>query len=125
MLDFERWRLRDTPKYAGDVRWISRDEGDGAGYDILSFDERGREKLIEVKTTCGNQRTPFFITRNEHQVAQERAAAYRIYRVFQFRNEAKIFTVAPPLGEALHLETEFMRPGRGRWLKIELIQGER
>ena len=42
------------------VRWIADEDGDGAGYDILSFDASGRERLIEVKTTNGGANTPFF-----------------------------------------------------------------
>ena len=38
-----------------DLRWVSDLDGDGAGYDILSFDAvSGARKLIEVKTTCGD-----------------------------------------------------------------------
>jgi hypothetical protein len=35
------------------VRWISEEEGDGAGYDIASFRPDGQTRLIEVKTTNG------------------------------------------------------------------------
>ena len=31
------------------VRWTSREDGDGAGFDIRSFDASGREKFIEVR----------------------------------------------------------------------------
>ena len=51
------------------VRWVSEEEGDGAGYDIASFSSAGRNRLIEVKTTNGWERTPFHITRNELAVA--------------------------------------------------------
>lgn len=35
------------------VRWVSEEDGDGAGYDIASFMPDGQERLIEVKTTNG------------------------------------------------------------------------
>ena len=41
------------------VKWISKEEGDGAGYDILSFGESGDERLLEVKTTTGGAIYPF------------------------------------------------------------------
>ena len=44
------------------VRWISQEEGDGAGYDISSFTPDGNSRLIEVKTTNGWERTPFHIS---------------------------------------------------------------
>jgi hypothetical protein len=39
IFNFEQQRLRqaDRPDLARKVRWISKEEGDGAGYDILSF----------------------------------------------------------------------------------------
>jgi len=55
VLELERRRLRDAgqldlePK----IEWVSQTRGDGAGYDIKSFDSTGTEILIEVKTTKG------------------------------------------------------------------------
>ena len=46
------------------VRWVSDEDGDGAGYDIESHSPEGQPRLIEVKTTNGWERTPFHITRN-------------------------------------------------------------
>jgi len=73
VVDLERRRLTEAerPDLARRVRWISVD--DGAGYDILSFIPAGDERLIEVKTTNGSSRTPFFLTRNECELASERA----------------------------------------------------
>jgi hypothetical protein len=62
---------RDTLTAAGredlaqQIRWVSEEDGDGAGYDIASFDADGRQRLIEVKTTNGWERTPFHISRND------------------------------------------------------------
>jgi len=53
------------------IRWVSHLDSDGAGYDILSFDTDGRDRLIAVKTTNGCERTPIHITRNELAVAEE------------------------------------------------------
>lgn len=42
---------------AESIRWVSHVDGDGAGYDILSFDPDGSDRLIEVKTPmAGNAR---------------------------------------------------------------------
>jgi hypothetical protein len=66
VLEVERTRLTRAGlhRLARNVRWIAEEEGDGAGYDILSFDVAGRQRLIEVKTTNGAARTPFFLSRN-------------------------------------------------------------
>jgi len=93
----ERRQLKNAERsdLASKVRWISVDEGDGAGYDIMSFDPFGRERLIEVKTTNGAARTPFFLTRNEHQTAGARAESSQLYRVHLFSQSPRIFTITP------------------------------
>ena len=101
----ERSRLtaQQRPDLARRVRWVAAEDGDGAGYDILSFDPRGQERLLEVKTTNGSVRTPFFLTRNEHDLSLERPEEWRIYRVHLFAKNPRIFTLAPPLADALDL----------------------
>ncbi len=41
------------------ISHVSKERGDGLGYDIHSFDASGNDRLIEVKTTLGNATTPF------------------------------------------------------------------
>ena len=38
---------------AHQIRWVSEFDGDGAGYDIRSFEPDGGERLIEVKSPNG------------------------------------------------------------------------
>jgi hypothetical protein len=52
-------------KLAEQVRWISKEEGDGAGFDILSRNLNGTDKYVEVKTTKLAKETPIFFTKNE------------------------------------------------------------
>jgi len=92
------------------VRWIADEEGDGAGYDVLSFAPTGGERLLEVKSTNGSARTPFFISRNELEVSKERPKDWRIYRVHLFATAPRVFTLAPPLDGVLHLRPELWRP---------------
>jgi len=82
---------------AGRIRWVSQTDGDGAGYDILSFDPDGRDRLIEVKTTKGWERTPFHITRNELAVAEGRRGDWRLVRLWNFAREPRAFELRPPL----------------------------
>ena len=111
VVDLERRRLTqaDRSDLARKVRWIAAEDGDGAGYDVLSFNPAGRELLIEVKTTNGAARTPFFLSRNECAVATERPEDWRIYRVHLFAKGPRIFTIAPPLEGAVRLTTETWR----------------
>ena len=87
------------------VRWIADLDGDGAGHDVFSFDAgTGASKLIEVKTTCGDERTPFCITRNEEALSRDQPEAFRLYRLFDFSARPRIFELRPPLDEAVRLE---------------------
>src|ERR1019366_5738805 len=108
VLDLERRLLAGAarPDLARKVRWVAAEDGDGAGYDVLSFDERGRDRLLEVKTTNGSGRDPFYLSRNEREVADERPEDWRIYRVHLFAKGPRVFTVAPPLEESVHLRPE-------------------
>jgi hypothetical protein len=116
VVDFERQKLAAAERQdlARKVRWVSQEDGDGAGYDILSFDPAGRERLIEVKTTYGQRTTPFFLTRNEHALSEERRDAFRLYRVYEFASAPRLFKLHPPLTEAVVLETETWRASFGQ-----------
>ena len=74
--ELEQRRLHDElgrPDLAREVRWVARDEGDGLGYDIHSFEGGGEDRLIEVKTTGQGKYFPFAVTRNELTVSQREA----------------------------------------------------
>ncbi len=82
---------------ARQVRWVSEEDGDGAGYDIASFEPDGRSRLIEVKTTNGWERTPFHISRNELAVSDERRTEWCLFRLWNFSRAPKAFELRPPL----------------------------
>lgn len=105
VLEFERERLKkfERPDLIKKIRWVSEEDGDGAGYDILSFDEKGKERFLEVKTTVGPDVTPFYITRNELSFSSERPESFRLCRVFDFSMRPRMFELAPPLDKLVHL----------------------
>jgi hypothetical protein len=111
VLDVERRWLTEADRadLARRVRWVAAEDGDGAGYDIKSFDPAGRERLIEVKTTNGSARTPFYLSRNERDFAEQTPAEWRIYRVHLFAKDPRVFTIAPPLEKAVKLRPETWR----------------
>lgn len=90
-LEIEKNRLEMNPmlkKYSERIIHVSVDEGDGAGYDIQSFDYDAAtgdviEYYIEVKSTTGGIDTPFYLSENELQVAREKGKQYSIYRIFK------------------------------------------
>lgn len=85
---------------------VSIIEGDGAGFDILSFYKDGREKFIEVKTTTGSENTPFFITSNELTRSITDPDNYHLYRVYDFNpaeNSGKFYMLSGNLTNVLEL----------------------
>jgi hypothetical protein len=71
---YEQQRLRFAGRtdLSRKVEWTSEIRGDGAGYDIHSFDLDGRERLIEVKTTNATpKRHSFFRKTSEHSAKKE------------------------------------------------------
>lgn len=52
---------------------------------------------------------PFFLSRVEKEVADERCDSWRLYRLHAFAQDPRIFTLTPPLEDALRLRTETWR----------------
>jgi hypothetical protein len=106
VLEFERQTLiaAGKRKLAERIEHVANTRGDGLGYDILSFDQTGRERLIEVKTTGLGIRTPFFASRREVTVSEQMADQFHLYRVFGFRRSAKLFVVSGALSASCLLD---------------------
>jgi hypothetical protein len=80
----EHLKIQGCSDLAQKVRHVSQVDGDGAGYDILSYMPDGKQKYIEVKTTTGAPETPFYITSNEVAFSEQHSSNYYIYRVYNF-----------------------------------------
>jgi hypothetical protein len=105
VLNFERARLISLGKerLAEKVEHTSQTRGDGAGFDILSYEETGADRLIEVKTTKYGRETPFFVSRNELAVSESEASRYYFYRLFGFNVKPRLFTLAGAFSESCRL----------------------
>lgn len=105
VLEAEKTRLRSENRadLASEVLWVAEELGDGAGYDILSFDRHGKERFVEVKTTGGYQLTQFFISENERSLSVERPDSFRLVRVYDALRTPRAFEIAPPLENWVHL----------------------
>ena len=101
VIEFEKWHLihQGKEKFAEQVRWISKEEGDGAGFDILSRNQNGTDKYIEVKTTKLAKETPIFFSRNELVFSVDHKSDFHLYRVFDFEENARMFTRNGALNE--------------------------
>lgn len=54
------------------------------GYDILSYDDIGKPRFLEVKTTTGTEKTPFYLSENEKAFIEEYGEEVEIVRVYNF-----------------------------------------
>ena len=92
---YERERLMAAGKdsFADRIEHVSVDQGDGAGFDICSFDLSGSDMFIEVKTTRFRKESPFFITANEVEFSRTHAPNYALYRVYRFTRTPRIFSL--------------------------------
>lgn len=106
VLGFEQQRLQDAGRAElfQRIDWVSDRLGDGAGYDILSYDAADQPRYIEVKTTNGAHSSAFIITHNELEFSQESGDAFHLYRVFQFRTTPLLYMLRGDVSKHLHLE---------------------
>lgn len=104
-LEFEYQRLwrAGLKTFAERIEHVSKKD-DGHGFDILSFEADGRERLVEVKTTRFGALTPFFASRNEVEVSDERSDAYHVYRVFDFSKNPRLFMLEGSMRSTCSLE---------------------
>lgn len=93
-------------------------QSDRAGYDILSFDEDGSERHIEVKTTIGDKNTPFYMSHNENlRMRQDpQWKLYRVHDILLDSNQASFFIWCK---EEVVLYVEFLVQSYHCRLKLE------
>ena len=84
-------------------------DSDVAGREISGFGLDGRSRLIEVKTTNGWERTPFFHSRNEIALSEERCSDSRLIRLWNFCREPTAIEIRPPLEARVSLTATAFR----------------
>ncbi len=94
VVKYEKWRLIKENKsaLADKIEWISQND-DGAGFDILSKNKDGSDRYIEVKTTKLSKDAPIFFSKNEYEFSKERSDKYHLYRLFNFYEKPKMFSL--------------------------------
>ena len=110
ILNFERARLLHVgeDRLAHQVEHVALTRGDHEGYDVLSFEQGGQERLIEVKTTGFGALTPFFVSANQLRTSEANRDLYQVYRVFGFRKEPRFFCLPGSIAESCSLDpTEY------------------
>lgn len=96
VMEYEAFRLHScgAKSLAERVEHVSKTKGDGLGYDILSFEASGKERLIEVKTTAFSKETPFYASRNEISCSEDFSEHFHLYRLFDFRRSPQFFSLS-------------------------------
>ena len=105
-LQFERNRLifLNRDDLAKEVEWTSKEKGDGAGFDIRSFNpENEKELYIEVKTSNCGKYQPFYISENEVAFSKLNSEQYSLYRVFNFKKAPKLFMLPGDISRNVQL----------------------
>ena len=106
VLRLEHQRLWEVgaSRLADRVEHVAKTQGGGLGYDIVSFEVDGRERLIEVKTTSFGAMTPFYASRREVAVSMQRSEHYMLYRLHRFRDAPKVYILPGALGVSCVLD---------------------
>jgi hypothetical protein len=106
VLEFEEKRLWQAGRkdLASRIQHVSHTQGDHLGFDIASFENDGRDKLIEVKTTRFGEQTPFFASKNEVEISSVREQEYHLYRLFHFTKQPKLFILPGSLRDSCILD---------------------
>ena len=117
VIDYEREMLLSFGRQdlAKKIEHVSEEEGDGAGYDIKSFNPDGSVKYIEVKTTRGSASTPFFITYTELEYSKRYSNEYYLYRVFEYDSEVnagKVYIIQGRINQSFNLFPTVFRASR-------------
>jgi hypothetical protein len=108
VLKAERSRLTDAGRFdlAKKVIHVSVIEGDGAGYDIRSFDDSGEVQHIEVKTTHNGATTGFFASPNEVAFSEANPNTFVLVRVFGYDSKTRsgsCYRISGPLTDSFSL----------------------
>lgn len=89
-----KWGLSED--LVSQIRRVSL-ESDDYGFDILSFDQNGKEHYIEVKTTkASSNNLSFVLTQNELDHARKYGSAYSIVMVFDVAQNPRIWDMGNP-----------------------------
>jgi hypothetical protein len=116
VVELERTRLRREHRedLARRVDWVASTIGDGLGFDVLSFDEAdGSERLVEVKTTGLGKYHPFLVTATEVRCSEDVPGKFRLYRVFDFGREPRVYVLPGSLTGSCRLEPVQFRAALG------------
>jgi Domain of unknown function (DUF3883) len=97
------WRL-GKHVLADRIEHVAKTKGDYLGFDILSFEANGCERLIEVKTTRFGALTRFFASTNEVEISESNKQSYHLHRLFNFDKHPQFFVLSGSLRNTCQLK---------------------
>lgn len=107
-LEREKLIIENREDLAEKVLWVSKEKGDGAGYDIKSFEKKeGKyiEIYIEVKGTNKSINEPFEISMNEIEASNKYSKQYYIYRLGSvYSKRTKFYKINGRIEDNFNLE---------------------
>lgn len=108
VMRYEQARLihAGQERLADQVEQMSETQGDGAGFDILSFEENGADRYIEVKTTRYGKETPFYATANEVRFSEGHDDRYQLYRCFGFAKRPRLFALEGAISKSASMQAK-------------------
>lgn len=89
VVEYEKTRLvMEGREDLADKVFATREiAGNAERFDVLSYDEYGNEKYIEVKTTKGGFNNIFHISENEVEFSEQYQDKYYLYRIYNFNKK--------------------------------------
>ena len=104
-LEYEVHRLHAVGRtdLADRIEHCSRSRGDGLGFDILSYEETGKERFIEVKTTAFSEFTPFFVSDSERRFSTEQGDLFHLYRIYELRQKPRMYSLVGSIDQTCDL----------------------
>lgn len=72
------------------IEHIAVTKGDSEGYDILSYEDNGNPRYIEVKTSTSKEQDSFYMSSSEIEFADNHKNCYFIYRVYNIKEKAQL-----------------------------------
>lgn len=89
---------------------VSKEQGDGAGYDIQSKVENGQTLYIEVKTTSGSIAQPFYLSRNELVASKKYGNQFILLRLYNVNKKHNLqfsyYCISGPLDKCSRILLE-------------------
>lgn len=108
VVDLEKARLREegAGHRTDHVKRLDENQTAGRPYDIRSVTRTGKPLWIKVKATSCGRRFPFSLSAAELVFSSARPDGYRLYRLFDFPENPRLFILTGRLHDWVHLTPE-------------------